>query len=41
MLPLGVRFDEHAIQVRGTVHRTYCPSLPDPLPPDAIRLRGS
>jgi hypothetical protein len=38
MLPLGFRFDEHAILLRGTVHRTDCPSLPDPLPMDAIRV---
>jgi hypothetical protein len=38
MLPLGFRFDEPAILLRGTVHRTDCPLLPDPLPPDAIRV---
>jgi hypothetical protein len=38
VLPLGFRFDEDAILLRGTAHRIDCPLLSDPLPGEAVRL---
>jgi hypothetical protein len=38
MQPLGFRFDEDAVLLDGTAHRTDCPLLPVPLPRDAVRL---
>jgi len=35
---LGFRFDEHAVLLDGTAHRTYCALLPVPLPGGAVRL---
>jgi hypothetical protein len=41
MLPLGFRFDEDAVLLEGTAHRTDCPLLPVPLPRHAARLSDS
>jgi hypothetical protein len=38
MLPVGFRFDEDAILLDGTAHRTDCPLLPVPVPQHAVRL---
>jgi hypothetical protein len=35
---LGFRFDEDAVLLDGTAHRTDCTLLPVPLPRDAVRL---